>query len=56
MSSLFQDFLSTTVEVNFDEIRNTKLPDIYPKADSTWYKKWKEENPNFKGVRERYEK
>lgn len=55
-SNLFPEFISTTVEVNFEEIRNTKLPDIYPEADSAWYKKWKEENPNFKGKRERHEK
>lgn len=50
--NLFPEFISTTVEVNFEEIRNTKLPDIYPEADSAWYKKWKEENPNFKSERE----
>lgn len=51
-NNLSQDFLSTTVEVNFEEIRNTKLPDIYPEANSAWYKKWKKKNPDFKGERE----
>lgn len=44
------------VKLDFNEVKNQNLQKEYPEANSTWYEKWKDENPNFEGKREQYEK
>lgn len=44
------------IELGFDEFKSEKFQKKYPEANCSWYKKWKEKNPNFEGERERYVK
>ncbi len=50
-NDLYSDFFSKTVEVDFNELRKENLFSVYPEADKEWYKKWKDNNPDYKDRR-----